>query len=112
MVDGTAFDSPTRSQMGRRLKTLRLALGLTQLRLAEVMGVSCPTISAWESGRNPIDFLVVAAAAERLGFTTEYVARGETDGLSQGMIARLAEWSRSLPAVSPRGRPRMPAAAE
>jgi transcriptional regulator with XRE-family HTH domain len=104
-----------REQMGRRLKALRVALGLTQLRLADVMGVSCPTVSAWESGRNPIDILVLAATADRLGFTTDYIARGDPGGLSPELAVRLTDCSQSLPARSQRGRPRwprMPAAAD
>jgi len=97
-----------RREMGQRFKVLRLALGMTQLQLSEALGVSCATISAWESGRNPLDLVILAEAAERFGFTTDYVARGHTAGLAPGLADRLFDGSISLPPRTRRGRPPTP----
>jgi transcriptional regulator with XRE-family HTH domain len=99
-----------RQDMGQRLKALRMALGMTQLRLASAMGVSCPTVSAWESGRNPIDIVTLAQAARQFGFTTDYVALGDLSGIEPGLAGRLLDCASVLPSRGRRGRPRLEAA--
>ena len=96
-----------RREMGQRFKVLRLALGMTQLQISAALGVSCATISAWESGRNPIDLVILADAAERFGFTTDYVARGNCSGLSPALADKLFEGTLTLPPRTRRGRPRL-----
>jgi len=39
---------------GKRFKQIRLKLGLTQARLAEVLGVASNTVAVWERGEQPI----------------------------------------------------------
>ena len=52
-----------------RLKALRSRLGLTQMRLAELMGVSFATVNRWENGQSKPSRLALekVARAERLG---------------------------------------------
>ena len=46
MVDGMTDDYP------KQIKSLRAKLGLTQVALAERLGVSFPTVNRWENGKS------------------------------------------------------------
>lgn len=54
--------------IGERLRRAREDLGLTQQQLAEKLGVSQPTIHAWESGSMP-RMKRLRAVAEAYGLT-------------------------------------------
>ena len=50
-----------------KIKELRKAAGLTQVRFAEAMGVTQSTVSQWESGRALPDTAKLPKLAEVLG---------------------------------------------
>lgn len=52
-----------------KIKELRKKAGLTQVRFAEVMGVTQSTVSQWESGRVLPDTVKLPRLAEVLGCT-------------------------------------------
>ena len=54
-------------ELGRRLKELRKAKGLTQTRLAELLGVHLQTVSKWERGVNEPDISLLGEIASVLG---------------------------------------------
>lgn len=58
---------PTIRSFGERLHNLRLANGLTQAQLAAGLGVSEPSVSAWEQGRSRPKAGRMEALAELLG---------------------------------------------
>jgi transcriptional regulator with XRE-family HTH domain len=62
----TAPDSPLGASVRQRLKTLRLAAGLTQEELASKTGVSPTTVERYEKGRQPSEPFL-AKLAEALG---------------------------------------------
>ena len=53
--------------MGEKLKTARLAAGLTQVQLAEKVGVQQRDISRWENGLREPGVLIVKKMAQALG---------------------------------------------
>ena len=58
-------------ELGRRLKELRKAKGLTQTRLAELLGVHLQTVSKWERGVNEPDISLLGEIASVLGASVE-----------------------------------------
>lgn len=65
--------------LGDRLKELREQRGMTQTSLADLAGVSQPTISDLELGKNPrVDAWIVAKLASALHTTMRYLL-GLTD---------------------------------
>jgi transcriptional regulator with XRE-family HTH domain len=62
--------------LGKRVQRLRKELGMSQGRLAETLGVSKPTVWAWEQGKaRPIDSRI-EALAEALGVSSEDLLAG------------------------------------
>ena len=43
-------------QFANKLKEIRIALGLSQEKLAEKLGVATKTVSYWENGHNAVTF--------------------------------------------------------
>lgn len=90
--------------MGARLAAVRDALGLTQEDMAAQMGVVTTALSAWESGRNQIDIVKLARSADRWGYTTDWVARGDLSGLRRNLADKVAAIIKNGPSPR-RGRP-------
>jgi transcriptional regulator with XRE-family HTH domain len=98
-----------RREMGRRLKLVRKAVGMSQSGLAQTIGVAAVTVSAWELGRNQIDILKLAEAAKRHRFSTDWVILGTLSSLRQDIADRV----QAIEVLSPengRGRPTRPPA--
>lgn len=64
-----------RDALGLRLTTLRMRVGLTQVEVAEFLGVRQATVSAWENGVEPR--LLDAKALARLYKVSLDVVAGE-----------------------------------
>lgn len=73
------------ASVGERVRVLRLARGLSQTDLARALtsGASDANglVSKVENGRQPVDGPLVAAMAEALGCTQEFLLRGAPDAL-------------------------------
>lgn len=93
--------------MGQRLKQLREALDLTQAAFGEWAQVGATTIAGWESGRNMIDLVHLAWAADGLGFTVDFIAKGDIGGLRHDLAVKLQSVQRRALEAGPpvRGRP-------
>jgi len=63
--------------MGTRITQYRKESGLTQVQLAETMGVSQQTVAAWEVGRRGVPVAIVPALARALGVGVDTLI-GET----------------------------------
>ena len=63
---------------GTTIKTLREAKGLTQLQLAETIGVSSKTISKWETAKGLPDISLVEPLSKALGVSVMELMSGET----------------------------------
>lgn len=55
------------------LKAARKAAGLTQVEVAEYIGISQPQYSAWENGRSKIDNVSLSRLATLLNVTADYL---------------------------------------
>jgi transcriptional regulator with XRE-family HTH domain len=73
---------------GRRLRRLRLKRGLTMAHVAEALGVSRPTVWAWEKGRSRPHPSRIAALAATLGIDPDEL---DDASLSDGDVANVIE---------------------
>lgn len=69
----SAFERASYVELGQRIATLRKAQGLTQVQLAEAMGVAQQTLAHYEAGRLRLRLLAGAlpTLADQLGVTVE-----------------------------------------
>lgn len=95
--------------MGARLAAVRKHYNLTLEQMGESFGVGGTTIQGWECGRNQIDAVLLAAVAQKMGFTTDWVLLGTIAAMPYGMaieLQRLAALSLDAPEGEKRGRGR------
>lgn len=92
----TEANSARKIEMGGRLRAIREVHGLSQAAMGEIMGIVTTGISAWETGRTTIDLIALTRAAERLGFTIDYVALGDMSGLRFDVALKLQEYLRNV----------------
>ena len=64
---------------GSLIRSLRLRRGMTQLALAERLGVSGKAVSKWECGGGAPDIALLPALAEALGVSARALLRGELE---------------------------------
>ena len=69
--------------IGARVKTARLAAGLTQEELARAGGIVAHTISRIERGKHTPTLEVTSAVASSCGVTIDWIATGVGDGPSE-----------------------------
>ena len=69
-------------KIGGFLRELRNGQGLTQERLAEMLGVSNRSVSRWENGRNMPDFDLLMQLARQYGVTVEEILDGERSAVA------------------------------
>lgn len=81
--DGTK--DPLAVALGRRISAARLARGLTQDRLAELVGSRAPQVSRWERGEVMPEIRYAAPLADALGTTTDALLRDGADVLPAGL---------------------------
>ena len=68
------------AKVGRLIRALRAGQGLTQLQLAQRLGVSDRAVSKWENGRGAPDVTLLRALAEALDVNIEALLGGELPG--------------------------------
>ena len=73
-----------RQTIGEFLATQRKLKGYTQSQVAEKLGISNRTLSAWEQGRSYPDVLTLPALAELYGLTVEEIVNGEKASSENG----------------------------
>ena len=64
-------------QMGERIGRLRQEKGLTQVALAEKLGISSQAISKWERGQTFPDLSRLDELSELLGVAVAYLLTGQ-----------------------------------
>ena len=62
---------------GNLIHALRLERGMTQLTLAQALGVSSEAVSKWECGGGAPDISLLPTLAETLGVSARALLRGE-----------------------------------
>lgn len=65
-MPGTSEDAKLRREQGKRIRSRRVELSITQLDLAKSVGVSKPAVSQWERGKSTPRLSLQRAIAERL----------------------------------------------
>ena len=63
---------------GATIKKLREAKGLTQLQLAEKIGVSSKAVSKWETAKGLPDITLIEPLSQALGVSVMELMSGET----------------------------------
>jgi transcriptional regulator with XRE-family HTH domain len=77
--------------MGLRIAQLRKDSSITQIQLAEIMGVSQQTVAAWEVGRRGVPVSSVPALARALGSTVEALVGEKTGPARRGPAPKLQQ---------------------
>lgn len=78
----------TTPKVGLRIKDLRRDKGLTQVRLAKMVGVSTSTISKWETGEQGPTAENANSVAEALGVSVDRLLSGGKSGFVQSRTPR------------------------
>lgn len=87
--------------LGVQLQRLRKARGLTLAQVAQLLGVSKPTVWAWERGKaHPVESRL-EALAEALGVTREELLPGRTAPALRTLLARCRDQIASAVGTSP-----------
>ena len=80
-----------------RLKQLRKEKGLTQVTLAESLGVSKGTVAMWETGKRMPGFDMLARLSELFDKRVNYIIGTSEDhrsaALTEEEVAQLGEWA-------------------
>lgn len=87
------FPHPERApeEVGRRLRTLREALGLSAKAMCEALTVAPNTWSQWESGKRMADLSAMSRLWDHFGATLEYTYLGRTDTLPFELAMKVRE---------------------
>jgi transcriptional regulator with XRE-family HTH domain len=86
-------------EMGGRIAQLRKACGLTQVQLAEVLGVAQQTLQAYEAGARRIPVSTLPLLARTLGVSLE-VLFGEEVKASRGKRGPAPQWQQHMERIS------------
>lgn len=81
----------------QRLKQLRKEKGLTQVTLAETLGVSKGTVAMWETGKRMPGFDMLTRLSELFDKRVDYIIGTSEDHrsatLTEEEVAQLGEWA-------------------
>jgi transcriptional regulator with XRE-family HTH domain len=76
--------------VGRRLRLMRKAAGMNQTDLWKALDHSNnSTVSAWENGRNEINYHDMARICELTGGTADYLIRNKPDAMPYGLMKKI-----------------------
>lgn len=85
--------------LGERITLLRKAHGITQVQLAEVLGVSQQTVQAYEVGRRRIQVAALPVVARTLSASLEELF-GEDKQAARGKRGRTPKWQQQMEAIA------------
>lgn len=83
-------------QLGENLRTLRRNMEITQEELAEVLGVSCQSVSRWENNACYPDMELLPTLAEFFGVTTDQLLGIDTEAERQKVEAYLTRFQDAI----------------
>ena len=78
-------------QLGQRITQLRKAHGITQVQLAETLGVSQQTITAYEVGRRRIQVSALPVIAKALHVGIEELVGEQSKSAKRGPVGKLQQ---------------------
>lgn len=94
----------TQKKIGAQIAALRRAKGLTQEQLAEMLGVSAPAVSKWETDSSYPDITLLCPLARALGTNLDTLLQFEEDLPDKEVIDRInALMEQTLAEGSPNG---------
>ena len=79
------------AQLGSRVAQVRKAQGITQVQLAEFLGVSQQTVTAYEVGRRRMSVSALPMLARHLGVSVEELMGEETPPSKRGPVPKLQQ---------------------
>ena len=88
-------DTATLTEIGGRLRAIRLACGLTQADVAKALGVDQSLWSKWERGQRTPDLLRLLDFARKAGASIELICNGLLLRTNGALAERLRDFSRS-----------------
>jgi len=77
--------------VGDRIRRLRKALGLTQVKLASMLGIKAPSVVQWESDKTNLSGENLLNAAKLFGVTPDYILYGGEQESSQAPNMEIAQ---------------------
>ena len=87
--------------LGKRVQRLRTELGISQGRLAETLGVSKPTVWAWEQGKaRPVESRI-ASLAQALGVSSGELLCGQENPALRALLATCRDQIAGVVGVDP-----------
>lgn len=87
------------ARLGARIAHLRKEQGITQVQLAETLGVSQQTITAYEVGRRRIQVSALPVIAQALGVTVEALVAEDPKPAKRGPAPKLQQQLERLQAL-------------
>lgn len=85
--------------LGERIALMRKAHSITQVQLAEVLGVSQQTVQAYEVGRRRIQVAALPVVAHTLSVSLEELF-GESKQAARGKRGPAPKWQQQIEAIS------------
>lgn len=87
-IEQKTINAGTEKAIGQRIATLRKRLGLTQARLADLLGVSNGLISFWETGRSnpPAKYWSTLERAEVDGLSALRAKQGDAESIAESAV--------------------------
>jgi transcriptional regulator with XRE-family HTH domain len=85
---GTGIPHPSDVHVGKRVRTGRLLLGMTQETLANTLGVSFQQVQKYETGANRVSASRLSATADILGVPISFFFDGLTSGTPEETAVR------------------------
>lgn len=82
-----------------RLVQTRLALGLNQRQLCKLSGIATNTYNQWEKAVGRPDIDEAEKLCAKLGYTLDWIYRGDASGLSSDLRTKLAD--QPVPTIDP-----------
>jgi transcriptional regulator with XRE-family HTH domain len=96
MLKQIAPNATSKGEIGKRLRAIRLMMGMDQGVFAERLGLAQNTYSQYETGERQISVNAANAVIDLIpNVTLDYIFRGETNGMvrvcTQQLMAQLAK---------------------
>ena len=82
--------------VGKRMRTIRTMLGLSQKDFAKFLGVAPQQVNQYEQGSSRPSFAVALYLKTTYGVTFDWLYAGDATHLTVGLAHRLAEVEKSL----------------
>ncbi|MBR9861990.1 MAG: helix-turn-helix transcriptional regulator [Rhodobacteraceae bacterium] len=83
-------------RIGKRLKLLRVALGLKPSEISAVLGIERTYWSRFENGRRPVSMDIAVLLVDRFGVTLDFIYLGKWEGIPFSTAMKIKESQKFL----------------